>query len=363
MTTQSPHTKPRVAACALRVQVTDDKTRLMPAGTFHAPRGAAEGTGPWHLNAEAAQAIIQLAAARSTDIAIDYEHQILYSEKNGKPAPASGWVDPRSLEWREDGLYGSITWTAAASAAIDANEYRYLSPVFPYDANGVPLDLLHLALTNTPAIDEGAAQLAAARMAITHDVNDDAQEIDTVKREQLILTLGLAAEATDEQIDGAIAVLKASAADAKALREALGAKDDAKPADAVAALKASSAAAAPDMSQYVPVAVYQETTQQLAALKANSNTAELDALIKEGLEDGRIPGQATADWLRVQGIAACKAHLEGAPSIAALKTTQTQGKPPEGAETKGDGSLTETELAVCKAAGLTPEQYRAANPA
>lgn len=370
MTTHSLQTKPRaiqVAACALRVQITDDKTRLMPAGTFHAPRGAAEGTGPWHLTAEAAQAIIQLAAARSTDIAIDYEHQILYSEKNGQPAPASGWVDPRSLEYREDGLYGTVAWTAKARAAIEEGpngeppEYRYLSPVFPYDVNGVPLDLLHIALTNTPAIDEGAAQLAAARMAITHDVNDDAQEIDTVKREQLIQTLGLAAEATDEQIDTAIAALKAAQADAEEFRTALGAKDDAKPAEAVAALKATSAVAA-DMNLYVPKAVYEETTQQLAALKASSNAAELDALIKEGLDDGRIPGQKTADWLRTQGIAACKAHLDGAPSIAALKTTQTQGKPPEGAETKGDDKLTETELAVCKGTGISPEAYRKANP-
>ncbi len=367
MKTQSLQTKPRVAVCALRVQATDDKTRLMPSGTFHAPRGAAEGSGPWSLSAEAAQAIIRLAAARSTDIAIDYEHQTLYAEKNGQPAPAAGWVDPRSLEFRDDGLYGAIAWTAKARAAItpgpngEPAEYLYLSPVFPYDANGVPLDLLHLALTNTPAIDEGAAQLAAARMAITHDVNDDAQEIDTVKREQLIQTLGLAAEATDEQIDTAIAALKAAQADADAFRTALGAKDDAKPAEAVAALKASSATT-PDMTQFVPVAVYQETTQQLAALKANSNTAELDALIKEGLEDGRIPGQATADWLRVQGIAACKAHLDGAPSIAALKTTQTQGKPPESTKAK-DGELNEAELAVCKGMGLTAEQYRAANPA
>ncbi len=360
MKTQSLHSKPRVAVCALSVQATSDKTRLMPAGTFHAPRGAAEGNGPWHLSADAAQAIIRLAAGRSTDIALDYEHQTLYAEKNGKPAPASGWLDPRSLEWREDGLYGAITWTAAASAAIEANEYRYLSPVFPYDANGVPLDLLHLALTNTPAIDEGAAQLAAARMAITHDVTNDAQEIDTVKREQLIATLGLATNATDEQIDTAIAALKAGDADAKALREELGAKDDAKPAEAVAALKASGTTA-PDMSQYVPRAVYDETTQQLAALKASGDTAELDSLIKGGLEDGRIPGKATADWLRVQGLAACKAYVQGAPSIAALKTTQTQGQAPKGNEGKDD--LSDAELAVCKGMGLTPEQYRNANPA
>ncbi|MGP9666256.1 phage protease [Halomonas sp. AOP22-C1-8] len=373
MKTQRLQTKPRtqttginVAVCALRVQITDDKTRLMPAGTFHAPRGAAEGSGPWNLSAEAAQAIIRLAAARSTDIAIDYEHQTLYAEKNGQPAPAAGWVDPRSLEFRDDGLYGAIAWTAKARAAItpgpngEPPEYLYLSPVFPYDANGVPLDLLHLALTNTPAIDEGAAQLAAARMSVT---NDTPEETDTVNREQLIAALGLAAEATDEQIDTAIAALKAAKADAEAFRTALGAKDGAKPEEAVAALKAASTTAPADMSQYVPIAVFKETTDQLAALKANSNTAELDALIKEGLDDGRIPGKATADWLRVQGIAACKAHLDGAPSIAALKSTQTQGKPPEGAETKGDGKLTETELAVCKSMGISPEKYREANPA
>lgn len=371
MTTRSLHTKPRaihVAVCALRVQITDDKTRLMPAGTFHAPRGAAEGTGPWHLSAEAATAIIRLAAARSTDIAIDYEHQTLYSEQNGKPAPAAGWVDPRSLEWRDDGLYGAIAWTAKARAAItpgpngEPPEYLYLSPVFPYDANGVPLDLLHLALTNTPAIDEGAAQLAAARMSVTHEPSE---ETDTVDREQLIAALGLAKDATDEQIDSAIAALKSAADDAAAFRKALGAKDDAKPDEAVAALKATSATTPPDMTQYVPIAVFKETTDQLAALKTNSNSAELDALIKEGLDDGRIPGKATADWLREQGIAACKAHLEGAPSIAALKTgqTQTQGKQPDGGKGGDDDKLNESELAVCKAMGLTPEQYRAANPA
>jgi phage I-like protein len=310
-----------------------------------------------------------LAAARSTDIAIDYEHQILYSEKNGQPAPASGWVDPRSLEYREDGLYGTVTWTAKARAAIEEGpngeppEYRYLSPVFPYDANGVPLDLLHLALTNTPAIDEGAAQLAAARMAIAHDVTDDAQEIDTVKREQLIATLGLATDATDEQIDTAIAALKAAQADADAYRKALGAKDGTKPEEAVAALKASSAAAAPDMSQYVPKAAHEEALAVLRTGVVANQEAELERLIQQGLEEGKIFGPAYADHLRSQGLAALKAHLEGAPSIAALKTTQTQGKPPEGIETKGDGKLNETELAVCKAMGLTPEQYRAANPA
>ena len=356
------HTAP-IAALALRVTRDDGKTRLIPAGEFNAPRGAMSGSGPWQLDATGAQAIIALAAARSTDIPIDYEHQTLMAERNGLPAPAAGWIDPRSLEWREDGLYGQVAWTAAASEAIDADSYRYLSPVFPYDAKtGAVLDLLHVALTNTPAIDTAITELAAARAGRGASEATSSKE-NTVDREKLIATLGLATDATDEQIDTAIAALIAAQADAKALRKELGANDDAKPAEAVAALKASSATAAPDMTQFVPVAVYQETTQQLAALKENSNTTELEALITEGLNDGRIAGKATADWLRTQGIAACKAHVAGAPSIAALKTTQTQGKAPEGAETKGDGQLTETELAVCKSMGLTPEQYRAANPA
>lgn len=351
-----------IAALALRVSRDDGKTRLIPAGAFNAPRGAMSGSGPWHLDEAGARTIIERAAARSTDIPIDYEHQTLLAERNGLPAPAAGWIESKSLEWRNDGLYGSVQWTATAAAAIDADSYRYLSPVFPYDAEtGAVLDLLHVALTNTPAIDTAVAELAAARAGRGASYDKSPKE-NTVNREELIAALGLAKEATDEQINTAIAALKAAKADAEAFRTALGAKDDAKPAEAVAALKASSATAPADMSQYVPMDVYQETTQQLAALKAGSETAELDALIKEGLDDGRIPGQKTADWLRKQGIAACKAHLDGAPSIAALKTTQTQGKAPEGSEVKGDDKLTETELAVCKSMGISPEAYRKANP-
>jgi len=364
LSTPAAHPARPVAACALRVQASEDKTRLIPAGTFDAPRGSMAGQGPWQLDAQGAAAIIALAANRATDIVIDYEHQTLLSESNGQPAPAAGWVDPRSLEWRDDGLYGAVSWTERARTMIEGGEYRYLSPVFPYDAEtGAVLDLLHLSLTNNPAISDGDAVLAAARRASAAPQHEEAPTVD---RSKLIALLGLVADATDEQIETGLAALKAQADTAKTLRQALdvGEGDDA--AAAVAALKAqaqskASTPATPDMSQYVPKAVYDEAAQQLAALKAGGDSAELDRLIEEGLQDGRIPGQATADWLRSQGLAACKAHLEGAPSIAALKGTQTGGKPPEG-DDKAKGALSDAELAVCKAMGLTPEAYRAANP-
>lgn len=363
----APRPEHPLAVCALTVTTGDDKTRLIPAGTFDAPRGSMRGGGPWHLEEARARRIIQLAANRNTDIVVDYEHQTLLSEKNGQPAPAAGWIAPATLEWRADGLYGRIQWTAAAKTAVapgpdgEPPEYRYLSPVFPYEADtGAVLDLLHLSLTNNPAISDGDAVLAAARRASTHSQQD---EDLPVKREQLIKTLGLAADATDQQIDEGLAALKAKATEADEVRRSLELKDDAKATDAVAALKQEIGKnAEPDMTKYVPKAVYDEAQQQVAALKQGGDTAELDRLIDEGLKDGRIPGKATADWLKPQGLAACKAYLDGAPSIAALKSSQTQGKAPAADQAQA-GELSEAELAVCKSMGLTAEQYRQANPA
>ncbi|HTN30678.1 MAG TPA: phage protease [Pseudomonas sp.] len=350
-------TKPRfpVAACSLALQVVAEggMTRLIPAGTFNAPRGALEGAGPWFLDEAAARPIIKRAAARSTDIVIDYEHQTLLSEQNGEPAPASGWIDRTSLEWREDGLYGRVDWKARAKAAIDADEYRYLSPVFPYDPKtGTVLDLLHVGLTNNPAIDTAIPALAAARLG--SGAYDPTHEEDTVNREDLIKLLGLSADATDEQITAAINALIKAKADAE---EAVAAAKD----ESGKAIAAAKAGAKPDMSQFVPLAVFQEQGAQLAALRAGSTVAELDKLIEEGLADGRIPGKATAEWLKPQGLAACKAYLDGATPIAALRGSQTAGRQPD--ETgKKDGELNESELAVCKAMGISPAEYRKHNP-
>jgi phage I-like protein len=184
---------------------------------------------------------------------------------------------------------------------------------------------------------------------------DPTHEEDTVDREQLIKLLGLPSEATDEQITAAInGLIKAKADAAQAVAAA---KDESE--KALAAAKAGGAK--PDMSQFVPLAVYQEQGTQLAALRAGSGAAELDKLIDDGLKDGRIPGQATADWLKPQGLAACKAYLDGATPIAALRGSQTDGrKPPE--VDKKDDALNESELAVCKAMGMDPVEYRKHNP-
>lgn len=340
-----------VAACVAELAAGEPPTEilLIPAGVFRARDGRPEGLPGWRLTPERAREIIRDAETARGDLVIDYEHQTLAAEENGQPAPAAGWF--RRMQWRDgEGLVAvDVRWSARAAEYIRAGEYRYISPVFEYDRQtGEVTAILMAAITNFPAID-GHSDLAARAAA-----RFSPQET-TMDRNELIAALGLSADATDAQITAALTAGREAAAALTALRAELGVDESGDPQAAVAALKT---AQKPDLSQYVPKAVHDETRAQLAALRATGESAEVDRLIEAGLNDGRIPGQATADWLRQQGLAALKAHLADAPTLEALKGTQTQGKKPP--EDGSDGQLSAEERAVCKAAGITEEAFLAA---
>ncbi|MCG9040426.1 phage protease [Laribacter hongkongensis] len=138
--------------------------RILPAGLFRAADGRPTGCQGWFIDARIANGLIAEAARRSNDYVLDYEHQTMLAEKNGKPAPAAGWF--KRLEWRDDGLYVmDARWTDTARQAILAREYRYVSPVFTFDpVTGHVQRLVNVAITNHPALD-GLTDLAALRRA------------------------------------------------------------------------------------------------------------------------------------------------------------------------------------------------------
>ncbi|EOW9251080.1 TPA: phage protease, partial [Vibrio cholerae] len=74
--------------------------------------------------------------------------------------------------------------------------------------------------------------------------------------------------------------------------------------------------------------------------------------------------EAEIDYLtqfgQQQGVAALSAMLEKRPAIAALTAKQTKTQTPPADHQKKDGELTQDELAVLSATGLTQEQYLAA---
>ncbi|WP_422096762.1 phage protease [Variovorax sp.] len=157
-----------IAAASAKLQ-SDAALRIIPAGYFRAYDGRPTEVGSWHLGESGARALIAGLSTRQAPYVIDYEHQTLNKDKNGQPAPASGWFD--GVDWREgDGLYlKGVKWTAKASAMIDTKEYRYLSPVFHYTSEGEVIGLHSVALTNDPAL-VGLSDLAAASAKVQHDM-------------------------------------------------------------------------------------------------------------------------------------------------------------------------------------------------
>lgn len=349
------------AIAALSFAVTGAaEVQLTPDGTFKAADGRPNGLPGFLLSPDVAERLIARLRTRANDIVIDYEHQTMYAEQNGKPAPAAGWLDPQSIEYRPgSGLYARVRWTPAAEAHIKADEYRYLSPVLAYHPQtGEILNILHVALTNFPAVD-GMAAVEALRARFTpNDSDHHEQEEDLVKREQLIALLGLAAEATDEQITAALKAVIANGEQLAALRAELGITDgDGK--EAIAALKAG---AKPDLSQYAPIEMVEALKGEIAQLRNAQAGSEVDGLVKQALADGKLlPAQE--EWAKELGnsnVAALKSYLDKTPAIAALKGSQTNGQPPAGADDKANASgLSAEELEAAKLTGKTPAQYAA----
>lgn len=133
---------------------------------FLSPMGEVDSTNePFILDEEGVESIQRALAAHGLPVPIDYEHQGLtgYAAANG-PVPAAGWI---SKVWSEGGaLYGLVKWNARARELIQADEYRYLSPVFntelPTKGGSLrrAVGFHSAALTNKPAI-RGMRRVAA----------------------------------------------------------------------------------------------------------------------------------------------------------------------------------------------------------
>ncbi|HEN3402726.1 TPA: phage protease [Yersinia enterocolitica] len=352
------------AALAIEItKATHGTIQLFPAGEFRAVDGRPEECDHWVMNAEIAQRLIDAANARSTPYVIDYEHQTLKAAKNGQPAPASGWF--KTLEWREgEGLYATgVNWTDAAAAMILKDEYLFISPVFSYNKSGHVVQILHAALTNTPALDDmDAVMLAAASVLAINSTSEGNAGMDELL-EQLRWMLNLPLSATQEEVSAELMKLinrlsnnEGTAAASVNLLQMLDQHDT-----QIAALTAQ--LDTPDPVKWVSVDVMHQAVSE-AVTQAQANMAALasqqcDGLITAALSDGRLlPAQkAWAESLAKANPDSLKSFLDKAPKIAALTQTQTRGKPPAGspsaAHEEDDG---EVDTAICSLLGTDPKQ-------
>lgn len=294
--------------------------KLLPAGQFKAKDGRPQGLPGWNMNDASATAILAAAGNQADKYLIDYDHQTLHSKDNGQQAPAAGWFG--KLEWRADkGLYATdVQWTAAAQAAIEAKEYRYISPVLTYNPNtGDVTGLLMAALVNYPALD-GLNDLAAAHFNFLHPEENPAME---ELLETLRYCLNLPKSTTPAELSAELDKIKTLITKPDGTTTGLSAVL-AEKNNEISALSAKNGD--PDMSNYMPSTVVIELQTLVAALSAKIESSELDKLIETNIN--KLPTPGLQEWAKKQTVSALSAYLETAPEIAALSGMQTDGKPP-----------------------------------
>ena len=130
--------------------VSQDQTPVLPEWIRVLPRGTVELSDhrePFQVDEASLMSMAADFRSRGVDLVIDYEHQSLQGER----APAAGWI--KDLEARGDGLWARVEWTQQARDYLEKKEYRYFSPVLRLDPDTRrPLALMHVGLTNVPAI-------------------------------------------------------------------------------------------------------------------------------------------------------------------------------------------------------------------
>lgn len=319
----NPSKPPRIASrlqCAVALVFELDagttEAHLLPVGPFRAVDGRPRDCAAWNLDANIAELVIKRQEQRTNDTLIDFEHQSIRAADNGKRVEAAGWF--RQLEWREGkGLYAvGITWVGDTAELIAAKKLRYVSAVFTYRPDtGEVVEIISVALTNTPALDGLDALAALARL---HSPEEETMPITEAALAALT--------AERDTLQTSVAALTAEVATLKTANAALTAERD--------QLKAKADAADQEKAQ--------------AALAAEK--AKHAELMDAALTNGRLT-PAMKPWAEKQTLAALTEYLD---TVAPL--------PPAGGRQGGAGGdpaagLTAEEQAMCTRLGVTAEEY------
>ncbi|KPD10905.1 hypothetical protein AN476_18630 [Phaeobacter sp. 11ANDIMAR09] len=152
--------------------------------------------GPYHVAAP--EQIIQNSFAEADKLPIDQDHAMDLAAKEGRPAPARGWIV--EMQAREDGIWGRVDWTPSGSALLKDRAYSGISPV-----------IAHLAKPTQQIVAIRRASLVnRPNLRGLHSLN---QENDTMFQESIAKLLGLKPDASEDDITTALNSRLAEATD------------------------------------------------------------------------------------------------------------------------------------------------------
>jgi hypothetical protein len=192
---------------------------VSPLGDFDHPNGRQ------HCTREAFDALVaKWEEDGKPEILVDFDH----ASEMGGATEAAAWAT--ALRSDDDGLHATFRMTDKGAEALSATRYRYLSPAWYVDEEGHPTELSTIALTNRPNLpvprllnrkpdaapvpaqnaDGGAAPLPDPASAEPDSTPDEGQPEtnEKIQMDKLREMLGLAAEATDEEVLAAVDALR-----------------------------------------------------------------------------------------------------------------------------------------------------------
>lgn len=272
---------------------------------------------------------------------VDYEHASEIKAPLGEAAPAAGWID--KLEARDGAVWAHVDWTPKARQMIADREYRFISPTFYFDKASLKiLSLVSVALTNQPNLSMTALN---RRSETTHAQSDKETRMDKEQLKALCRKLGLQDEASPDAILAAVDTLKID-------------KD-----------KAANAAQSPDLAKFVPRADFDKikgdletATNSLKKIEVDVREKEITALVDDAVKGGKIAPASKDFYLAVcrkdGGLDEFRKFVEAAPVLTGA--TDLDKKPAAGADAS---ELSADERAVCRAMGLTEDQFKKARAA
>lgn len=266
------------------------------------------------------QAFVDAYNSRPYKIPVDINHAIQRRGKNGDPSPAVSQGNELKIEGDQIWLR-TPKWNQAGQSALNADEYAGISPVFDYDLDtGEIVRLLTVSLTNLPNFPDLA-------------LNDEELKEGVFMDEELKEELGLASDASKEQVLKLVKTLK-QAANQSGTKTNI----DTVPAEEHRSVVAKYNQALNDKG------VLEEKLQLIEKQKRDS---EVDAMIDEAVKAGKVSPAAREHYVALcdtdEGFESTKKIIELSEvkvntqsMFAGKKPAENDIEIPEGIAMKGE---------------------------
>ena len=338
--------KPAAPQLALAAATFLPEGQDVPEWVHLFPRGTVEtydGRGPFELDDP--EAVIRESLTHKARVVIDENHSTDLAAKAGLPAPARGYIV--EMQARADGIWARVEWNGAGKELLQDRAYWGISPVFQHDGKGRVIRILRASLTNDPAL-RGLAALAT-------------EEPENPTMKSIAARLGLAEDATEEQILAAIDKLKekpktemAAETTLAAVGTALGVEgSDGKAILAAARLVKAGTGAAEDLKTEL-AAVKGELDGLKQAEKRRASETYIDQALREGRAGVNKGNREELVLLHMETPKAVEQLIGGAPRLIG-SGSNARVQPP--APKDGEIALSHEQRHAAKLLGIAEKDF------